>query len=83
MFKQVARSTQFIASQVANAALFTDSLTITLANGAIAMEIASTNMVNEALADADLTMEQLFAHRTALRSASDNAKTVVIAPIKA
>jgi len=74
MFKQVARTTAFIASQVNHAALFTDSAMISLANGAIAMEVASTNMVNEALADADMTLADLFAHRKALRLASDEAK---------
>lgn len=70
MFKQVSKSSAYLASQVTSVATLTDSALTACANGAVLLEIATTRAVVESLQEAGMSLEDLFNHRAALRDAS-------------
>ena len=69
MFKQLSAASTFLAAKVTVAAGVSDSLAISLTNGALAIEIYSTKAILAELAEASMTIEDLMAHRQVLRDA--------------
>lgn len=79
MFKSISKSAVYVASQVQGIAMLSDPLIAAAARSAITMEVAASKMMNESLAEANMSLEQLLLERQAIRNGSLQAQAPKLA----